>query len=168
MGNRVLGQPAFKNRGALYTKFNAVTISSTGYADNYQTGDKIIIDGLTLLPSPGDNLRFSSITDVIYKVGNVKILEGTLPNATVEIGISPSLGVQESFHAEAVTIRQNYSQVRLTFHDFLDIGTGGTTTTNYPLLYLEGFDSINPPEQMWEANEYNGGRVFYSSTDPRW
>ena len=21
------------------------------------------------------------------------------------------------------------------------------------------------PEQMWEANEYNGGRVFYSSTD---
>ena len=166
MGNRVLGQPAFKNRGSLYTKFNAVTISSTGYADKYQTGDKIVIDGLTLLPSPGDNLRFSSITDVIYKVGNVKILSGTLPNATVEVGISPSLGVQESpIHAEAVTIRQNYSQVRLTFHDFLDIGTGGTTTTNYPLLYLEGFDSINPPEQMWEANEYNGGRVFYSSTD---
>ena len=54
---------------------------------NTQTGDKIIIDGLTLLPSPGDNLRFPSITDVIYKVGNVKILEGTLPNATVEIGI---------------------------------------------------------------------------------
>ena len=59
MGNRVLGQPAFKNRGALYTKFNAVTISSTGYADKYQTGEKIIIDGLTLLPSPGDNLRFA-------------------------------------------------------------------------------------------------------------
>ena len=34
-----------------------------------------------------------------------------------------------------MTIRQQYSQIRLTGHDFLDIGTGGVTTNNYPELY---------------------------------
>ena len=58
------------------------------------------------------------------------------------------MGIQESpEHNEAITIRQNYSQVRLTGHDFLDIGTGNTITTNYPQLYTEGYGSVNPPEQ---------------------
>lgn len=163
---RVLGQPTFKNRGSLYTKFNAVVITGDGYADKYQLGGDVVISNLTLVPSPGDNLRFESINDVIYKVGTATVLEGTVPNATVKISLAPNIGVQESpGHNEAVTIRQNYSQVRLTFHDFLDIGTGNFTTTNYPLLYTEGYSSINPPEQMWETQEYNGGRVFYSSTD---
>jgi len=166
LNNRVLGQPTFKNRGSLYTKFNAVTITGDGYADKFQLGGDIVVSDLTLVPSPGDNLRFSSITDVIYKVGTATVLEGSVPNATVKISLAPNMGVQESpQHGEAVTIRQNYSQVRLTFHDFLDIGTGGFDDTNYPLLYTDGYSSINPPEQMWETQEYNGGRVFYSSTD---
>ena len=164
--NRVLGQPAFKNRGALYTKFNAVTITGNGYIDKYQTGGKIIVDNLTLLPSPGDNLRFPSITDIIYKIGTATVISGSAPNIRAEISIAPTMGIQESpEHNEAITIRQNYSQVRLTGHDFLDIGTGNTITTNYPQLYTEGYGSVNPPEQPWETQEYNGGRVFYASTD---
>ena len=164
--DKVLGQPAFKNRGAAYTKFNAVTITGNGYIDKYQTGGEIIVDDLTLLPSPGDNLRFPSITDIIYKIGTATTISGTAPNIRAKLSIAPTMGIQESpEHNEAITIRQNYSQVRLTGHDFLDIGTGSTLTTNYPQLYTQGYGSVNPPEQPWETQEYNGGRVFYASTD---
>ena len=164
--DRVLGQPAFKNRGAMYTKFNAVTITGNGFTDKYQTGGEVIVDNLTLLPSPGDNLRFPSITDIIYKIGTATTISGSAPNIRAKLSIAPTMGIQESpEHGENVTIRQNYSQVRLTGHDFLDVGTGNTTTTNYPQLYTQGYGSINPPEQPWETQEYNGGRVFYASTD---
>ena len=164
--DRVLGQPAYKTRGALYTKFNAVTITGNGFIDKYQTGGEVIVDNLTLLPSPGDNLRFPSITDIIYKIGTATTISGSAPNIRAKISIAPTMGIQESpEHGESLTIRQNYSQVRLTGHDFLDIGTGNFTQTNYPLLYTEGYGSVNDPQQPQETQEYNGGRVFYASTD---
>ena len=56
-------------------------------------------------------------------------------------------------------MRRRYSQVRLTGHDFLDIGTGNQTLTNYPGL------PVNDPIPGNETVESNGGRVFYTSTD---
>jgi hypothetical protein len=47
----------------------------------------------------------------------------------------------------------------LTGHDFLDIGTGGFTTTNYP-----GTPTI-PSDPLDEAVTGGGGRVFFTSTD---
>jgi hypothetical protein len=61
-----------------------------------------------------------------------------------------------------VLIREQYSQVRITGHDFLDIGTGNFTETNYPVLYQD-YDYTSAPDQ--EAQNFNGGRVFYTSTD---
>ena len=166
INNGVLGQPHFKNRGAGYTKFNAVTITGDGFADQFQTGLHIIVKNLTLLPGPGDNLTFTSINDVIYKVGSVELLSGAVPNATAKISLAPTMGNAESpVHEEDIIIRQRYSQVRLTGHDFLDIGTGNEVTTDYPKLYVEGYSSVYPPEQQNETIEYAGGRVFYTSTD---
>jgi hypothetical protein len=62
-------------------------------------------------------------------------------------------------HLEAVTMRIRYSQVRLTGHDFLDIGTGNFVETNYP-----GIPS-QLPNPSRETNDFGGGRVFYTSTD---
>jgi hypothetical protein len=52
-----------------------------------------------------------------------------------------------------------YSQVRLTGHDFLSIGTGTVATTNYPNTPTQNADSTK------QTNEFGGGRVFYTSTD---
>jgi hypothetical protein len=49
--------------------------------------------------------------------------------------------------------------VRLTGHDFLDVGTGNFTNTNYPGIPLVAAD----PDK--ETVNNNGGRVFYTSTD---
>ena len=56
-------------------------------------------------------------------------------------------------------IRYRYSQVRLTAHDFLDVGTGNKANTNWPGLPL----SPNVPSQ--ETDEARPGRVYYVSTD---
>ena len=56
-------------------------------------------------------------------------------------------------------VRYQYSQVRLTAHDFLDIGTGSKANTNWPGLPL----SENVPS--YETSESRPGRVYYVSTD---
>ena len=66
-----------------------------------------------------------------------------------------------STHGTTATIRQNYSNIRLTGHDFLDIGTGGIATTNYP--DLNGYTQA--PDQADEVEDLDRGRVFYTSTD---
>ena len=60
---------------------------------------------------------------------------------------------------QSMKIRYQYSQVRLTAHDFLDIGTGSKANTNWPFLPL----SPNVPSN--ETYEERPGRVYYVSTD---
>ena len=60
---------------------------------------------------------------------------------------------------QSFKIRYRYSQVRLTAHDFLDVGTGNRSTTNWPYLSTQA----NVPSQ--ETDETRPGRVYFVSTD---
>jgi hypothetical protein len=68
-------------------------------------------------------------------------------------------GIQSSANA-TITIR--ISTARATGHDFLDIGTGGFNTSNYPNVLL---GLPRAPDQSKEVQEVGKGRVFYVSTD---
>ena len=57
----------------------------------------------------------------------------------------------------------NISTCRATGHDFLDIGSGGFNTTNYPNNLLGA--PTQSPVRANEAVEETSGRVFYVSTD---
>lgn len=73
---------------------------------------------------------------------------------TLRVGYSGSTGGQ---------ITVNISTTRATSHDFLNIGTGGYTTSNYPnVIYGQPAKPINPSQQVLEESV---GRVFYVSTD---
>ena len=64
---------------------------------------------------------------------------------------------------ESVTIREAYSQVRMTGHDFLDIGTGNFAETNYPVIIAADYSiQPDPDKEIFEAD---GGRCFYVTTD---
>ena len=66
-------------------------------------------------------------------------------------------------HATQATLQESYSQCRITGHDFLDIGTGNFTQTNYPAVYADGaFFQASPENEVYENNS---GRVYYVSTD---
>ena len=165
IGDGVLSQPVFSNRGSNYITATA-TIGGSGYADSFQIGGTLKLSGVSLVPSPGDNLVINGINDVDYKVSSIDAQTGSAPNFNLTLTISPTLGRAESpEHDETITIRQQYSQVRLTGHDFLDIGSGSLTDTDYPNRYVEGYDATNDPQQQNEVREANAGRVFYTSTD---
>ena len=60
------------------------------------------------------------------------------------------------------TITIQISTCRATGHDFLDIGSGGFNTSNYPNVLL---GDPQEPRQENEVQERDKGRVFYVSTD---
>ena len=162
ISNGTLANPTFVNRGAGYnTNSTSVTITGGGYAETFQSGTLLIIDNLSRLPGPGDNLIIAG-NDTIYKVTSAEVVFGTTaPNIKANLRISPDITVADSAsHNAAVTIRTKYSQARLTGHDFLNVGYGTKLESRYPGVPV---DTVLSPQD--QAVEVNFGRVFYVSTD---
>ena len=165
MASGVLSQPEFTNRGDSFLTATA-EITGDGFADIFQVGKTVRFKNVSFVPGPGANVVFDSIDDVIYRLTKINSQSGTSPNIDVEFEISPPLTNQNSpAHNENIIMRELYSQIRLTGHDFLDIGSGNVNSTRYPDLYLEGVDSLNEPQPFNEVTQFDGGRVFYTSTD---
>ena len=159
-GDGVLGQPTWSNRGTSYVTATATVVSAVGYADFYQPGGYIKMTGLTEQPVPGANVEIAGIPNTWYKLVGVTGVTGGAGNYSALLQISPGVSVTDAPEQdEGIIIRRRYSQVRLTGHDFLDVGTGGFTTTNYP-----GVPSV-VADQLDETKDFGGGRVFYTSTD---
>jgi hypothetical protein len=165
LASGVLAQPVFTNRGEGYVTATS-QITGDGFADIFQTGKTIKLKNVTRVPGPGANVSINGIGDVTYRLTQVTSQSGTVPNLNLTVNISPTIKNQNSpDHEETLIIREQYSQVRLTGHDFLDIGVGNTTSTRYPQLYLEGEDPETPRQPFNETVDNGGGRVFYTSTD---
>ena len=166
--NGVLPQPTMTNKGVGYFRSTAEVTAGDGYAEILQIADTLIIENVSKLPGPGDNISIDGIDGVTYFVVKILTSSGVLGAYNLKLQISPNLGRQEApVHGENIVIRQQYSQIRLTGHDFLDIGTGNFSSTAYPGLYVFGYnpDENAEPKQFQEVSQYNGGRVFYTSTD---
>ena len=160
IGDGVLGMPSLKNRGTGYQTCSAEIDKGDGYADFFQDGAYVAVRRISARPAPGSNLVFAG-KDITYKVVSVVSFRGDYDGSyTAFLQISPTIKVYDNLaDGTAVTARIRYSQVRLTGHDFLDIGTGSFTETNYP------YTPSQAPIQANETVEGNSGRVFYTSTD---
>ena len=161
MGDGVLANPTFTNRGANNATATAST-SGDGFADIYQSSAYISISGLFSIPNAGANVQFANITgnNQWYKLVTVTNVLGVAGSYTAQFTINPGLTtLLAPNHGTVVTTRLKYSQVRLTGHDFLYIGTGNQTQTNYP--------NVNPTTAISANQELmtGGGRVFFTSTD---
>ena len=161
----VLSQPKYLYRGNGYVQFEA-TISGNGFANIYQIGKELKVSNLTRIPGPGANLEIDGIDEVRYSISKVVSFSGTAPAFDAVLEITPTIDVEESpDHDTGMTIRERYSQLRLTGHDFLDIGSGNFGDTQYPLRYVEGVTDINELQPFNETVASGGGRVFYTSSD---
>jgi hypothetical protein len=131
---------------------------------------------VTSVPSPGVQIQITGVVDPdALEPGTLAIFSGVsvtdlgddgTGNETklVQFQISPRLDVEYVVpHGTQVTLRERFSQCRLSGHDFLDIGTGNFIQTNYPTIYAGGAFFTAAPEN--EVYETNNGRVFYVSTD---
>ena len=158
----VLAQPSWLNRGLGYrTASTSVTISGDGFADVIPSGKFIVINDLDMYPGPGANLTIGNLTGT-YTLVAIEEIGPTDRGLAARIRISPEIKVRDNLqHLTPITIRTQFSQCRITGHDFLDIGTGNFEETNYPELY-SGFYTPQPENEVVELNR---GRVFYTSTD---
>jgi hypothetical protein len=161
IGDGTLANPSFINRGTQYETASAEILRGDGFADNFQPGSFVACRRLELRPVPGSNVVFSNLPDRTFKLVNVITFRGSLDGSyTGFLQISPALTISEApAHLDDATMRLRYSQVRLTGHDFLDIGTGSFTESNYPGT------PVNDPLPANETVENNGGRVFFTATD---
>jgi hypothetical protein len=107
----------------------------------------------------GANIRFAGNSDY-FRVGAVTEENTAAETATVRLTLA--LGTNEQVaDGTSTTITNQFSNVRLTGHDFLSIGTGSFADTNYP----NSVGVTQPSDQDDEVTETNGGRVYFSSTD---
>jgi len=68
---------------------------------------------------------------------------------------APTIGMDN----QRFVMRSKFSKIRLTGHDFLLIGTGNTTSTNYPNV------DENTSAQGQETNVVQPARIYFVSTD---
>jgi hypothetical protein len=157
----VLANPSFQNRGLNNSTATANT-SGDGYADLYQNSSYINVNSLSAIPTAGANVQFAAITgsNQWYKLVTVSNITGISGNYSATFQINPALStLLAPANGNLITTRLKYSQVRLTGHDFLYIGTGNQTQTNYP--------NVIPGNAIQANQSYatGGGRVFFTSTD---
>jgi len=120
---------------------------------------RILVATFNTSADPGDSLQFNQTDGNAYQIQTV--------SAVTANGVDYHILVFSTSRATpvpantSVTTRKEFSLVRLTGHDFLSVGTGGSDTTNWP---------GNPQQSASQAdqiitNETDPGRVYYVATD---
>jgi hypothetical protein len=150
----------YANRGAGYVVIYTTTTSitdSTGYANIAQTGFVINLQGLNQAPRVGSIIVIQGQASAFLVVQtNSYISSGGKANVTIGSAVSTLTPLT---HGATVTIYAKFSQVRLTGHDYLAIGTGNFASTAYPNVLPNNYKINN------QHVSQNNGRIFYTSTD---
>ena len=137
-----------------------VVATRAGFA-GIGTGVSFSVDGLTRSPKDGSVLQITGDTETYFVIGVNNFDEQA---GTCSIQIDPAIPSNKTPNDNTgLTFREAFSQVRMSGHDFLDIGTGGFADTNYPVIISS--DYTQQPSQDRETLSENGGRVFYVTTD---
>lgn len=131
----------------------SMTIATGGVTG--QTGVILVVTGLSAEPKPGGSISITG--DTIAYV--IQSSSGWTNSGSKVVIVLAAEKAAYSADSTAMKIRYDYSQVRLTGHDFLSIGTGGVASTNYPGVPAQAASQGN------EVVELFPGRVFYVSTD---
>jgi hypothetical protein len=158
IGDGVISRTTVGTAGTGYKQEDTTaTVAGDGYAEISSEGTAFVrVDGLSKEPAGGDVIEFAGISGQAYYV--VGVTGYSAGAGTVRV--SPKFTTSNKpTNNETATLRSNYSNIRLTGHDFQDVGTGDSTTTNYPGTPSQSADSND------EIIEVDRGRVFYSATD---
>ena len=129
-----------------------------GTVTSNQSG-RILVTQFSSSANPGDSLQFASTDGNAYQIQTVSsVTANSIAYHVLVFSTSRATPVADGV---TVNVRKEFSQVRLTGHDFLNVGTGGTDTTNWP---------NSPTQNKAQANQVvtlptDPGRVYYVATD---
>ena len=129
-----------------------------GTVEGNQTG-RILVSTFTTIPTAGDALQFSTTDGNAFQIQSVSTV--TANSVVYRVLVFSTSRATPVADGVALQVRKEFSLIRLTGHDFLQVGTGGTDTTNWP---------NNPTQAASQAdqvivNATDPGRVYYTATD---
>lgn len=148
------------------TRIAVKTIESTTTKARLNSGDLVLaLSGKIFtitgyVDASGTDSAYIELTDVAYGSGSIVVGSGLAEGLPVVQTTVLRGGIKAGAPGE---ITVNISTCRASGHDFLEIGTGGYNTSNYPNNVFGG--PAQPPEPTQEIREETQGRVFYVSTD---
>ena len=134
------------------------TLDSGGSFIANQDG-RILVTTFTNPPTAGDSLQFAATDGNAYQIQGVSVV--TISGTAYQVITFSSSRPTPVAADVAVQCRKGFSLVRLTGHDFLMIGTGDATTTNWP---GEPTQPASAADQII-TNPTDPGRVYYVATD---
>ena len=136
----------------------ATATLDSGTFETNQSG-RILVTQFSSSADPGDALQFATTDGNAYQIQSVSSV--TANSIAYHVLVFSGSRATPIPDGTVVNVRKEFSLIRLTGHDFLQIGTGGTDTTNWP---------NNPTQTASQAdqvvtNTTDPGRVYYVATD---
>ena len=145
--------------GEVVTGAGGATVTLVaGTVTSNQSG-RILVTQFASSADAGDSLQFASTDGNAYQIQSVSSV--TANSIAYHVLVFSTSRATPVASGVAVNVRKEFSLVRLTGHDFLQVGTGGTDTTNWPN------NPTQNPNQTYQVmtNATDPGRVYYTATD---
>jgi len=136
----------------------ATATMAAASVETNQSG-RILVTTFSSSADAGDSLQFASTDGNAYQIQSVSsVTANSVAYHVLVFSTSRATPIPAN---TTVNVRKEFSLIRLTGHDFLQVGTGGTDTSNWP---------NNPTQNPAQAdqvitNETDPGRVYYTATD---
>ena len=136
----------------------ATATMAAASVETNQSG-RILVTQFSSSADAGDSLQFASTDGNAYQIQSVSSV--TANSVAYHILVFSTSRATPVASGLTVNVRKEFSLIRLTGHDFLQVGTGGTDTTNWP------DNPYQTPAQADQVitNETDPGRVYYTATD---
>ena len=152
----------YKQQYGTFNTTNVVTGVSSGATvnvtnDGGQANYLLVLRSLSAAPAVGASIQFTTGDTSAYVIQGVST--ATVNSVNLYIITLAQQKATLSVDGVGIQVRYSFSLIRLQGHDFLYIGTGGVSATNYPNVNA---GSANPANQIIYTFP---GRVYYVATD---
>jgi len=136
----------------------ATATMAAASVETNQSG-RILVTQFSSSADAGDSLQFATTDGNAYQIQSVSSV--TANSVAYHILVFSTSRATPVASGVTVNVRKEFSLIRLTGHDFLQVGTGGTDTTNWPN------NPTQNPNQAYQVttNSTDPGRVYYTATD---
>ena len=136
----------------------SIALDTGGSFAANQSG-RILVTTFATAPDVGDSVQFATTDGNAYQIQSLSTVTVSSTDYTIIVFSGSRATPVPS--TTVVNCRKRFSTVRLTGHDFLKVGTGDKTTTNWPGAPLQ---NPSPADQITTLAT-DPGRVYYVATD---
>ena len=145
--------------GEVVTGAGGASVTLVAGAVTSNQSGRILVTQFGTSADAGDSLQFNSTDGNAYQIQSVSSV--TANSIAYHVLVFSTSRPTPVASGVGVISRKEFSLVRLTGHDFLQVGTGGTDTTNWPN------NPTQNPNQSYQVmtNSTEPGRVYYTATD---